>query len=176
MSEWLPDNYEIPSEPPKYLRWGQGDNVFRVMTRPIVGYEWWEDKTPNRVKVKADVPKEVWNNGQAPKHFWAMVVYNPADDCFQVCEITQKTIQEAVKSLASDPDWGDPTGYDIVVTRKGEDLNTEYTIRAKPKKALPDVVKKRYKEFHCDLDALYKGDDPFAVEVADAETEEELPF
>ena len=100
MSEWLPDNYEIPSEPPKYLRWGQGDNVFRVMTRPIVGYEWWEDKTPNRVKVKADVPKEVWNNGQAPKHFWAMVVYNPADDCFQVCEITQKTIQEAVKSLS----------------------------------------------------------------------------
>ena len=105
-----------------------------------------------------------------------MVVYNPADDCFQVCEITQKTIQEAVKSLASDPDWGDPTGYDIVVTRKGEDLNTEYTIRAKPKKALPDVVKKRYQEFHCDLDALYSGDDPFAVEVADAETEEALPF
>ena len=173
MSEWLPDEYEIPSEPPKYLKWNQGENVFRAMGRPIVGYVWWEDKVPHRVKTKSDVPKEVWNNGSSPKHFWAMVVYNQDDDAFQVLEITQKTIQEAIKSFATDSDWGDPNAYDVVVTRKGEDLNTEYSVRAKPKKALSESIRKRYKDVEINLEALYKGEDPFGV-VSDEK--EDLPF
>tara|TARA_Y100000356_G_scaffold64908_1_gene53177 strand:- start:261 stop:782 length:522 start_codon:yes stop_codon:yes gene_type:complete len=173
MSEWLPDDYEIPQSTPKYFKLEQGNNEFRIMSRPILGYEWWEDNAPNRVKEKSDVPKAEWTNERKPKHFWAMVIYNPKLDCFQIFQITQKSIQESISALAKDPDWGSPNDYNIAISRDGEGLETKYSVRSKPKKALDKDVIKRHKETNINLEALYAGDDPFGSEEI---KEEDIPF
>lgn len=166
---WLPSDYDVPEEPSKYMKFHKGSNRFRVMGRPIIGWEYWtEDSSgrhPNRVREQSDLPKDV--DGEA-KHFWAFSVWNTDEECFQILQVTQKTIQRAIKALAADADWGDPTNYDIVVERTGEDLRTEYAVNPKPAKALPKTVTDSYREFTCNLDALYDGDDPFASD--------EVPF
>jgi hypothetical protein len=63
--------------------------------------------------------------------------------------------------------------YDIVVTRSGEALNTEYTVRAKPKKKLNSGIADEFEEFYCNLDALYESTDPFSPPEEDGE---ETPF
>ena len=95
-------------------------------------------------------------------------------ETFQILEITQKTVQKAIRSLASDVDWGNPEDYDIVVERSGEDLRTEYTVNPKPVKKLDKTVLTAFNDFTCNLSALYDGGDPFAAE--EVEDENEVPF
>lgn len=48
------------------------------------------------------------------------------------------TVFEQILSLIADSDWGDMTdpknGYDIVIRKSGSGFNTEYSVRAKPKR------------------------------------------
>ena len=138
------------------------------MSSQILGWEWWTEdedgKHPNRVHTKDEVPKEAWHGQQRPKHFWAMLVWNYELETPQILEFTQKTIQKEIRELVKDDDWGSPAGddgYDIVVTRKGEQLNTEYTVMPKPAKKLNGDILEVFKELYCNLDALYDSDDPF---------------
>jgi len=172
---WLPEDYELPERESKYMKLVKGTNRFRIMGRPITGYEWWTEdedgRHPNRFRTKGDLPKDAISEA---KHFWAFVVWNVDEETFQILQITQKTIQKAIRSLAADTDWGNPTGYDIVIERTGEDLKTEYAVNPKPAKKLPKEVTDGYKDFACNLEALYDSGDPFTVE--ETEDKEALPF
>jgi hypothetical protein len=66
------------------------------------------------------------------KHFWAFAVWNYADNAVQILEVTQATILGQSSGLISNTDWGDPRGYDISVIRKGQSLDTEYTVQPSP--------------------------------------------
>lgn len=46
------------------------------------------------------------------------------------------TIQKALRALYKDEEWGDPTGYDVAISREGEKLDTKYTVVPKPKAAI----------------------------------------
>lgn len=107
-------------------------------------------------------------NKEKPKHFWALVIYNHETGSCQIWEITQASIQSAIRGLAKDPDWGAPDQYDISILRTGEGLNTEYTITGSPKnmgdptKVLPDAVNKMA-EAAIDVSKLFEGKDPFGA-------------
>jgi hypothetical protein len=152
-----------------------GENRFRILSSPILGNELWIAKKP--VMKPLDVPftREELENAdtnvdgtpRTPKHFWAMPVLDYKDKAVKVLEITQATIQSAIKDLAADPDWGSPTGYDLVVSRQGEGMNTEYGVIPKPAKPLPDAAKElwdRAVEEGFSLEALFDGGDPFVPE------------
>jgi len=181
MNEFLPNDYEVPNKENGYMKFKQGDNRFRIMTRPILGWEWWEDKaeggrTPKRVRMDGTVP--VSTGGEA-KHFWAFVVWNYGANAFQILEITQKGIQTSIKGLWKDADWGSPLGYDIVVNRNGEGLETEYSVTPKPQKSIDPAILEKFQELSINLEALYDGADPFSTpakreEVREAITDEEL--
>ena len=91
------------------------------------------------------------------KHFWAFPVWNYDASRVQVMELTQKSIMGSIKSYVENKKWGDPTGYDLVVTRTGEGLETEYTTIAEPHSPAPkaDISKVNAK-------ALFGGGDPFS--------------
>jgi len=160
---FLPTNYEVPSAGDKYAKFKQGDNRFRILASPILGYEWWIDgengRKPVRTRMGNPIPVEF---AEEYKHFWAMPVWNYQTEKVQILEITQKSIQKALKALAQDEDWGSPINYDVVVSKSGEGLETEYQTTPKPAKTLDPAISKAFKELSINLEALYDGADPFA--------------
>jgi hypothetical protein len=62
------------------------------------------------------------------------------------------------------PDWGDPREYDITITRKGSDLDTEHTVLPGKQTPVNPVTKTMFDKAKINLDALYEGGDPFARE------------
>jgi len=164
---FLPENYEIPSADTGYMKFVKGENRFRVLSSAIVGSETWiEDKDgnrkPKRWPLNENVPVE--EIGDTIKHFWAFVVWNYNDEKVQILEITQKSIMKSIQALTKDEDWGSPKDYDIVVTREGEGLETEYQVNPKPKKDMDAGIKRFYKDLNINLKALFKNGDPFSNE------------
>ena len=165
MSDFLPNNYEIPQKGGNYMKLKDGENRFRVLASPIMGFEWWEENGETRkpVRVRMNDKIVVTPESEKAKHFWAMPVYNYNESAIQILEITQSTIQKAIKALAKDKDWGTPLFYDLVVTRSGKELNTEYQVQPKPARALDTAIKTQFGNMTINLEALFDGDDPFAT-------------
>lgn len=168
MANFLPDDYEVPAKNVNYFRFEEGENKFRILDTPILGWIWWEteddgSRKPVRIQMDREVPAAV--NKDEVKHFWAMPVWNYKQEKVQILEVTQKGIQKSIKTLSDDSDWGNPTGYDMVVSKSGQKLDTEYQVSPKPAKKLDPGISQVYTDLHIDLTALYRGEDPFKVSV-----------
>ena len=170
------EGYTIPTES-NYMKFVQGENLFRALSSPIVGMEYWitdpEDKKkrlPVRKHMGVNIPvSDLEENPKThkvdmPKHFWAFVVYNYQDKRIQILEITQKGIQKDILALTKNPKWGTPKDFDIMVIRTGEGLDTDYSTQAQPKEKLDEGITQLYKDMNINLDLLFSGEDPFAGE------------
>jgi hypothetical protein len=147
------------------MKFQDGVNKIRVLSQLVSGWEYWleEDgkRKPIRVKGFEQVPLEhrsTKDKRDAAKFFWAFLVWNYQTESAQILEITQSTVRAAITTLTEDADWGDVYEYDLVITKSGKELETEYQINPKPKakfdlkdKTLPTV----------NLSALFTGEDPF---------------
>lgn len=148
------------------MKFQDGENRFRILASPILGYEWWEtqkdgSRKPVRVNMTTKIDLSTVEDPDQVKHFWAMPVWNYNEEKVQILEITQKSIQKVIRALARDMDWGSPINYDLVVTKTGQKLETEYTLQPKPAKKLDEGIVKLFQDMKINLDALYKGEDPF---------------
>lgn len=157
-NDFLPAGYAAPTSS-GYMKFQNGENRFRILDKPIVGWLDWENKKPLRF---------AYDNKPAPidptkpvKHFWAFVVWNVKEAKVQVLEITQKSIQNAITNLSQDSDWGSPFGYDIKVTKSGSGMDTEYTVNPAPKSPISEEVKNEFKATKINLQALFSGGNPF---------------
>ena len=173
MSDFLPDDYEAPEGGGNFMKLQDGENKFRILSKPIIGWLDWKEKKPYRftMKQRPDKPME-----KGPiKHFWAFVVWNYSTESIQILEITQQTIQAAIQNLSKDEDWGSPYHYDLKIGKKGKDLDTKYSVTPSPKKQLTDTIIQASLEKPCYLEAMFEGKDPWTV--TDKQTElETLPF
>lgn len=178
--EFLDQEYKIPTTS-NYMKFQNGANRFRFLAKPIIGWQWWVQngakKKPVRAKMNdkaaLSIPEGTGTNDR--KHFWAMVVWNYQDQKVQVLEITQKGIMKSILALSSDPDWGHPFNYDIVVTKEGEGKESEYQTNPKPKTELNKDIKDQFESKKIDLNVLYEGGDPFggeSSEQSEVETEQ----
>lgn len=158
---FLPDNYEAPEGNNNYLKLQKGENKFRILSRPIVGWLDWKEKKPYRFQMNAK-PEKPLEKGPI-KHFWAFLVWDYVNPGVKILEITQQTVQTAIANLSKDEEWGAPFEYDIKVTRKGEDLQTVYAVTPSPKKPLGEDVKQAALEKPCNLESLFTGSDPWVV-------------
>ena len=163
-NNFLPPDAKEPASKGSYLKFTEGTHKIRVMSSAVVGYEGWNDdgekKAPIRYTVESAPP--FGPDGKEPSYFWAFIVWNYDAERFQIAKITQKTIRTAIQSYVDNEAWGDPKGYDLVVTRKGSTLqDTEYSVVANPHTAIPSEVEEKYKSTKIDLDAWMKGEDPF---------------
>jgi hypothetical protein len=172
---------EVPESPSGYAKLEQGENRFRILDTPLTGYVYWDvidrKKTPVRSEERPEVGGKVKVN-----YFWAIPIWNESMHAIQVLEIVQKTIMRAINSLNADPDYGDPINYDIAVTKKGEGMDTKYTIMPKPAKPLSDEAKAewiRVQNEGFDLTKMYHNESPFGkvdtehAEEAEATAEDE---
>jgi len=159
--DFLPQDYEAPAGSAGYMKLQDGENKLRILSKPIIGWLDWKDKKPFRFRIK-EKPDRPMEKGPI-KHFWAFLVWNYEAQAVQILEITQATIQKTIQDLSKNEDWGAPFGYDIKITRKGKDLETEYSVMPSPKKDLSDQIKKAALEKPAYLDALFDGTDPWVI-------------
>lgn len=132
----------------------------RMLGEPIFGYETWVDGQPKRFALDDDIPaEEVGDDGI--KQFMAIKVYNYNEKCIQVLQLSQKTILRDLKSYAENSDYGDPTGYDIEIVRKGDGMNTRYQVIVSPPKPISAEVKKADEAIDVDPALLFINGDPF---------------
>jgi len=174
MSNLLPEGYQIPKTPSKYMRWEEGKNLFRVLDSAIVGWEYWTEedgkRKPNRVKAIEEVPQEFVktdNWRKKAKHFWAFPVYNRELEDIQVLEVTQKKVMNGIQVYLDDSDWGDPKNYDFCVVKVktgSEDRDVEYAVTVKPKTKLDKVILDTFKQMDVDMSRLYEGGHPIETE------------
>jgi hypothetical protein len=187
MTGFLPDNYKRPETSSNYIKLSDGPNKLRILSAPIFFHEYWNtDKKPVRsAEPFKGVPADArLDEGRfKPKYAWALAVWNYALGAVQVWQITQASIQGPLEDLALNEDWGDPRSYDITVTRKGEGMDTEYSVQPSPQKAVPEEAHKAYREARINLEALLEGKDPFSTpsgsqggDVEDTLTQEDSPF
>lgn len=163
---FLPKGYEAPVSGSGYTKLQDGDNVIRILSSAIVGFEYWDkDNKPVRsaepFTETPNIKSDKEGKPQKAKHFWAFAVWNYGTKAVEIMQITQKSIQSAISNLVADADWGDPKKYDIKITRSGAELTTEYAVSPKPAKALTAAIEKEYADKKINLDALYTGANPF---------------
>lgn len=178
MTDFLPTNYEVPQKPGNYMKFLDGENRFRILASPIIGWVAWEDTKEGGRKPIRHRMDEPFDPGKVDpeniKHFWAMPVYNYTDKRVQILEITQKTIQRELKTLARNKAWGSPLGYNLAITRTGQKLDTEYTIVPEPPTPLDKEIKEAFEGTTINLEALYSGEDPFVVSVDPNDVDENI--
>ena len=165
---FLPADYKEPEG--NYMKWRDGENIFRVLSSAVTGFEYWtddKDTKPVRSKTAWTVtPKNIRLDDKtkkptAIKHFWIFVVWNYVAEKVQILEVTQRGIQTAMKAYIGNKQWGDPKGYDFTVTKSGSGLDTEYVVMANPHTPAPEV------KFDINLEAMFEdGGDPFAGDAA----------
>lgn len=161
---FLPDDYEVPAGG-AYMKFVEGNNSFRTLSRPIIGYVGWtNDNKPMRFKTveEANKASSELKDGKH-KHFWAFVVWNYKTNRVEIMEITQSGIQKNLKALIDNPKWGSPFDYDVVIGRSGSGMDTEYTVQPEPKEVLDEKITLAFNETSVNLEALFTGDDPFEV-------------
>lgn len=164
------------------MKFESGANKFRVLSSAVVGYEYWKTIEGKRMPIRKHMNEkiapsdlEVKEDGstESVKHFWAFVVWNYKEGRVQILELTQKSIMNAIQSYVTNEDWGDPKNYDFTVTKSGEGLKTEYSAIASPHKELSQEILDEQRNTPINLEALFKGEDPFQVDndqvIADAE-------
>ena len=185
---WLPKNYEAPVSQGNYTKLVKGENIIRISSSAIVGWEYWtKDNKPMRSKEAFEYTPDDARLDEGrfkPKHFWAFCIWNYATKTIQIMEITQKTIQSDIKALVDNDKWGAPQGYDIAITKTGDGLETEYSTMANPHTPLDEAIQTTYDGSNINLEALYDGSDPFAKKETPTEpnraegevSEEEIPM
>lgn len=175
--EFLDDSYEAPLVGGNYAKLEDGNNKFRILSKPVLGWVGWENGKPLRFRFK-DKPERTFDQGKPARHFWAMVVWNDKAKAVQILEITQSMIQKFIQDLSKSEEWGPPFDYDITINKTGKEKNTKYTVTPSKPKPVSDEIKKAALDKPVYLDALFANADPF-VEASFTQTElafTQLPF
>ena len=167
-----------------YLRLKQGANQFRIVgssddggvIQGMLGWGTTADggRKPYRWKIGEDTPEGVEDK---PKQFLAMIVWNYDEERIQILEIPQVGLRKELITLAKDEDWGDPRKYDLKIVKVGESKETSYAMTPSPHKKRSEEINAAVKAMKINLEALFRGEDPFADDTGEEKpAKEEDPF
>lgn len=113
-------------------------------------------------------------NGQvSEKYGWK--IWNDTDKVAQVMQMGV-VVYRMIRTLAKDPDYGDPRDYSLKITRHGEKLETKYEITPSPKKiplAELDATAQSKLDALNDLEVVSKGKGVSNAEYLSASTTRE---
>lgn len=155
---FLNEDYTPPAQSGNYLKFKDGTTKFRILSDAITWRLDRDDKKPIRMKEK---PELSLDPARPAKHFRAFVVWNYDDKAIQICEITQRSIQQSIMTLYKDEDFGDPKWYDIKITKTGKDLETKYQLMGLNKSDPTPEIMELYFNAWVKLEKLFEWGDPF---------------
>lgn len=179
--EFLPEGYKIPRKSDQFLKLTVGKHRLRIMSSPVRGFVFFseqvaEDKTKKLVPVRREeslgnfTSEEMIEAGaklnddgnlEGAKYFWVVPVYNYNEKRFQVLDITQVSILDALMGFFNSDEYGDLRGYDITISRTGTNKNnTEYTVLPSPPKKIEKEVLDKYEALNCNPSAILVNEYP----------------
>jgi hypothetical protein len=117
---------DIESQPSKYYKTKQGQNRFRIVSEAIP--VWTAFDRANKTVRKYLEATQAAGDKEA-KLRYAMWVIDRTDNAFRVAEFGASIVSQ-IQELAISQQYGfdDIPKYDMTVTRKGDGLDTEYTL------------------------------------------------
>lgn len=126
---------------------------------------WTNSKKPHRLPTKPTPeqyhPDIQTGDGEPYRHFVATIVYIYETDEFKVLEMTQKQLINPLMKLVQDPDYGQPTDFDIKLEKEGSGKEgTKYFLTGSPPKTLAKAIADRFAEMEVDMTALFRDGDP----------------
>ncbi len=152
----------------------------RLMGEAITGWEVWveeEDDDNNKADKKLrfeEKPDELPENAKADmsgkkeyKRFIASIVWDYKLEKFRLLDLTQPGAMGQIFALDDDPDYGNPTGYDLKITKTVKGKKTSYGVTAAPPKEVAPSIAKAFKALQYDLSKMFDGEDPWEVETSD---------
>jgi hypothetical protein len=166
-------SYEAPKSSSPYLKFEKGNTEFMPLASAVIGWLYWtNDNKPVRLREQptgnyADLPdiRPEKDGKFSVKHFWAFPAIDLLDGKVKILEITQQSIQAAIRVYAQNPKWGTPIQrYTFTVHRDGEGLDTEYTVMANPLQVVPAEWLNAWEiasKSGFDITELFDGGDPF---------------
>lgn len=160
---FLPQDYQAPKSNSGYLKIQDGETKVRILSRPIIGWEDWDNKKPVRFKFE-NKPTTQFDPKKQVRHFWSMIAWNYNEEQIQILHLTQRSIQNKIQALDNDKDWGPLYFYDIKIIKTGQGIDTEYDVNPLPHKDLNPAIEEAFHEKPCNLEALFDGGDPFSRE------------
>ena len=171
--------------PPK-SQWGryvwkfdEGTFKYRITGKPCIYHEFFNhDTKPERFIEKPD--KEYFEKnckaGQYGKQLsfvWAMPAWDYQQEDTVVLQLKKAALINDLHAFATDPDRGNPTDYDIKITREGKEKETKYKLMPVAPKPLTKEIQESIKENPVDVSVLIENWDPFEL----TETKKDnLPF
>ncbi len=157
-------NKELNKNESSFYSLEQGQNEFRIVSDFAWGYKYnFENREEAEEK---EYPfyklsdKKVQENRHKLNLSAAMVLYDYETEQLMSFNIHQKNILNAIKGYAENDKYGDPTGYDLVITKTGEGRETRYQVIANPPEELPKKVKKALDEVEIKMENVYEGESP----------------
>lgn len=173
----LPKNFKPKQGESRYTMTGlqSGETVkIRVLSDFIVGSMVWagegESRKPLRKPDGEPIPVgaigvDKWGNPERVRQFIAAKVWNYDRGRVEVFETTKTTVIGFIFKYESDDEYGDSKGYDLKISKTGQGMDTEYSVIASPPKEFDKKLQKEADAEFVGLEALFKGDDPFAQSV-----------
>jgi hypothetical protein len=164
MSSFFEEGYEVPqSSGGAYFKPQSGQNRVRILSDAVSGWSYWSNdnkcfRTPKRPEVTPNIRVKDGKTDRV-KHFLMMTVWDYASSSVKLWEITQSTIHRDLYDL-DNSDWGHPKGYDIIVTKKGEQLNTEYSVLPQPSTPLTQDILNAWAQQRINLEEIFLDGNP----------------
>ncbi len=127
---------------------GKAGNLMRIVSKPSVIEVHWEDSyedgTKKAHKINCLGAKCVLcEHGSKPRHRYQLLVIDKSNwsredgygsDGPQVKVLeTGISVMKQIKTYATDPEYGDPTTYDIKIKKEGSGKETRYAVVPSPK-------------------------------------------
>ena len=130
------------------LESGKAGNLMRIVSKPSVIDVHWEDSYEDGVKKAHKInclgsKCVLCEHGSKPRHRYQLLVidksnlsredgYGSEGPQVKVLE-TGISVMKGIKTYATDPDYGDPTTYDIKIKKEGSGKETRYAVVPSPK-------------------------------------------
>ena len=146
--------------------WGDGPDG------SVKPFRFAEDPTPEDIEAElGNFTRRENRDGTAPepvKPSLAIPVYNQETKQVQILQLTQKSIIRELDSISQMEDYANLLEWDFVLGKEGNGLNTEYSLRAVPrKKGTDSAIAEAWTETRkagFDITRLLEGTNPFREE------------
>jgi hypothetical protein len=160
--------YTDPKKPSKYLKLSEGTHLLHFLTEPKDVVSYFVQFVDGNDGKKQKICTPDLGDGNQPadtKRTWAFKVWNYDIEEIQILEVSQRSIQDYLHSIATGKIRKDWTKYPIQITRKGEKMETVYTCMAGDNQAITLEIEKAMANTFVNLQAMATGQDPFDSEL-----------